>query len=72
MPARASRDGFALHHQRQRAQLRPVSHLRAILMKMNQLISNEEMAAMNHAVESEKRNEKEVAAEFLRRKGLLP
>ena len=46
--------------------------LRAILLKMENLISNEEMAAMNHAVESEKRNEKDVAAEFLRRKGLMP
>ncbi len=54
------------------ATLQQHPELRAILMKMNQLISNEEMAAMNHAVESEKRNEKEVAADFLRRKGLLP
>ena len=41
-------------------------------MKMENLISNEEMVALNHAVESEKRNERDVAAEFLRRKGLLP
>lgn len=46
--------------------------LRAILMKMDQLISNADMIAMNHAVESDKRNEKDVAADFLRRKGLIP
>lgn len=46
--------------------------LRAVLLKMENLISNEDMAAMNHAVESEKHNERDVAAQFLRSKGLLP
>ncbi len=55
-----------------RATLDKHPELRAILMKMENLISNEEMVALNHAVESEKRNERDVAAEFLRRKGLLP
>ena len=45
--------------------------LKAALMKMNGLISNKEMSRMNHAVESEKRNEREVAAEFLKAKGVL-
>lgn len=54
------------------ATLQKHPQLRAALLKMEGLISNEDMAAMNHAVESDKRNEREVAAEFLRRKGLLP
>ena len=53
------------------ATLQQHPELRAILLKMNGIIGNADMAAMNHAVESEKRNEKDVAAEFLRRKGLI-
>ena len=53
------------------ATLQQHPELRAILLKMDKLISNAEMAAMNHAVESDKRNEKDVAADFLRRKGLI-
>ena len=53
------------------ATLQKHPELRAILLKMNGIIGNADMAAMNHAVESEKRNEKDVAAEFLRRKGLI-
>ncbi len=40
-------------------------------MLMDHLISDEEMAEMNDQVESFKRNEQEVAKEFLEKKGLL-
>ncbi len=46
--------------------------LKAALLKMDQLITNEEMAKMNYQVESEKRNEQEVAREFLQSKGVIP
>lgn len=45
--------------------------LEKVLEKLNGMISNEEMAAMNAAVDLEGRNEKEVALEFLRQKGLI-
>lgn len=45
--------------------------LRSVLMKMNGLVNEEEMARMNHAVEKEGRNEHDVAMEFLRSKGLV-
>ena len=45
--------------------------LKDILMLMDHLISDEEMAEMNDQVESFKRNEQEVAKEFLEKKGLL-
>lgn len=45
--------------------------LRAILSKMHNLISNEEMAAMNAAVELDHRDEVDVAREFLASKGLI-
>jgi glycine betaine/choline ABC-type transport system substrate-binding protein len=45
--------------------------LEKVLEKLNGMISNEEMAVMNAAVDLEGRNEKEVALEFLRQKGLI-
>lgn len=45
--------------------------LEDVLMKMDGLISDEEMAVMNYAVEVDKRDEAEVAEEFLSKKGLL-
>ena len=44
--------------------------LRSVLMKMNNVITEQEMARMNYAVEKEGRNEHDVAMEFLRAKGL--
>ncbi|MDO5087529.1 MAG: glycine betaine ABC transporter substrate-binding protein [Comamonadaceae bacterium] len=46
--------------------------LRGILMKMDGLLTDQDMARLNHAVESEGRNERDVAAAFLHTKGLLP
>lgn len=46
--------------------------LRDALMKMDGLISTEDMARLNHEVEGKGRGEREVAAEFLKAKGRLP
>lgn len=45
--------------------------LEATLEKLTGAISDEEMRSMNYAVEIDKRDEKEVAKEFLEKKGLL-
>ncbi len=45
--------------------------LKEALEKLSGAISNEEMAKMNAEVDLNKRNEKEVALEFLREKGLI-
>lgn len=45
--------------------------LEKTLEKLTGAISDEEMRSMNYAVEIEKRDEKEVAREFLEKKGLL-
>lgn len=45
--------------------------LEEILMKMNNILTESEMAELNYKVESEKEDEKEVAEAFLRDKGLL-
>ncbi len=51
--------------------LREHPELRPALEKLQGSISNEEMSAMNHAVESEGRAPEDVAREFLEEKGLL-
>ena len=45
--------------------------LRGILEKMNGLISESEMQQMNYEVEVDGREDKDVAREFLEKKGLL-
>jgi len=45
--------------------------LKDALIKLNGMITNEEMAAMNAAVDIDGRDEKEVALEFLRQKALI-
>lgn len=45
--------------------------LRQILSKLDDTITDEDMSAMNHAVEGEGREPEDVAREFLERKGLL-
>lgn len=45
--------------------------LEEVLLKMDGLISDEEMAKMNYEIEIEKRDEAEIAEEFLKEKGLL-
>lgn len=45
--------------------------LKTALMKMDGLINNTDMTQLNNAVESQNRNEREVAVEFLRAKGVL-
>ena len=45
--------------------------LSTALLSLEGSISDEEMAAMNHAVESEGREPRAVAEEFLRKKGIL-
>lgn len=45
--------------------------LEDILMKMNNILTESEMAELNYKVESEKEDEKKVAEDFLREKGLL-
>lgn len=51
--------------------LKKYPELRQVLMLMNNLISEKEMAAMNHEVETQKKNEADVARAFLIKKGLL-
>jgi len=45
--------------------------LKEALMKMDNILTDSEMVELNYAVEVEKRDEKEVAREFLLKKGLL-
>ena len=45
--------------------------LEDILMKMNNILTESEMAELNYKVESKKEDEKKVAEDFLRDKGLL-
>ncbi len=45
--------------------------LREALMKMEGILSNDEMTQLNYLVENEKRDETEVAKEFLQSKGIL-
>ena len=40
-------------------------------MKMNNILTESEMAELNYKVESEKEDAKKVAEDFLREKGLL-
>ena len=42
-----------------------------ILEKMNGILTDQEMADMNYKVDVEHRTEREVAVEFLKKKGLL-
>lgn len=51
--------------------LKKYPKLNETLEKLTGLISDDEMRAMNYAVEVEQKNEKEVAREFLTNKGLL-
>ena len=51
--------------------LKKYPELRQVLMLMNNLINEKEMAAMNHEVETQKKNEADVARAFLIKKGLL-
>lgn len=51
--------------------LKKYPKLNDTLEKLTGLISDDEMRAMNYAVEVEQKNEKEVAREFLTNKGLL-
>ena len=44
--------------------------LKSVLMLMDGLISEKEMATMNYQVEQEKKNDKDVAKAFLQSKGL--
>ena len=48
--------------------LKKYPELRQVLMLMNNLISEKEMAAMNHEVETQKKNEADVARAFLIKK----
>ncbi len=45
--------------------------LRAVLMKMDGLLNDEDMAALNYQVEGQGRDPREVAREYLVAKGLL-
>ena len=45
--------------------------LEGILEKMKGILTDSEMAGMNHEVDVKHRSEREVAAEFLQKKGLL-
>ena len=45
--------------------------LEEVLMKMNNILTESEMAELNYKVESKKEDEKKVAEDFLRDKGLL-
>ena len=45
--------------------------LEAVLMKMDGILTDEEMAKLNYRVENNKEDEKEVARDFLAQKGLL-
>lgn len=44
--------------------------LERILEKMNGILTDQEMADMNYKVDVEHRTEREVAVEFLKKKGL--
>lgn len=51
--------------------LKKYPELEDILMKMNNILTESDMAKLNYKVESEKEDEKKVAEDFLRDKGLL-
>ena len=51
--------------------LKDYPELQGILEKLNGMISAEEMQRMNYAVEVEGKEDREVAEEFLKEKGLL-
>ena len=51
--------------------LKKYPELEEILMKMNNILTESEMAELNYKVESKKEDEKKVAEDFLRDKGLL-
>lgn len=51
--------------------LKKYPELEDILMKMNNILTESEMAELNYKVESEKEDEKIVAEDFLRNKGVL-
>ena len=51
--------------------LKKYPELEEVLMKMNNILTESEMAELNYKVESEKEDEKKVAEDFLREKGLL-
>lgn len=45
--------------------------LKKVLLKMNNIITEKEMAELNYMVETEGKDEKKVAENFLKEKGLL-
>ena len=51
--------------------LKKYPELEEVLMKMNNILTESEMAELNYKVESKKEDEKKVAEDFLRDKGLL-
>ncbi|OOM75591.1 carnitine transport binding protein OpuCC precursor [Clostridium puniceum] len=51
--------------------LKKYPELKEVLMKMQDIITDSEMAKLNYEVETNKRDEKDVAKEFLESKGLL-
>nr|WP_133015367.1 glycine betaine ABC transporter substrate-binding protein [Clostridium cuniculi] len=51
--------------------LKKYPELEEVLMKMNNILTESEMAELNYRVESKKEDEKKVAEDFLRDKGLL-
>lgn len=51
--------------------LKKYPELKDVLLKMQNILTDREMAALNYEVEGKKRNERDVAREFLIRKGLL-
>lgn len=52
--------------------LRTHPELRAALLKMENILTEQDMAKLNHEVEANGREDKEVAREFLAAKGMLP
>jgi glycine betaine/choline ABC-type transport system substrate-binding protein len=51
--------------------LKKYPELKDVLMKMQDIVTDSEMAKLNYEVETNKRDEKDVAKEFLENKGLL-
>ena len=51
--------------------LKKYPELKAVLMKMDGILTNDEMASLNYQVEVNKKDEADVAREFLQSKGLL-
>ena len=52
--------------------LKRFPQLRNLLRKLDGLISDQEMRTLNYEVDAKKRNVRQVAFEFLEKKGLLP